>query len=216
MKNTIDYYFDPASGYAYLGHGKLIALTKRFEANLRFCPIDIARVYSASQTVPPARQSPTRQRYRIADMQRCAEHLNLPIKPIPEFWPVNPDLACRAILAAKALQFDLAIVTHAIFRGVWVLDENISDEQSLIKLLNSAHLPGQQILSRADKGSVHREALDITQQAIDAGVFGSPSYIYGESLFWGQDRLNQLELTLLKKRGNLPELEVQDDAVTSE
>lgn len=211
MINTIDYYFAPTSGYTYLGHDRLIKIANRFEVQIRFFPVDIERVYLASQTVPPARQSECRKNYRILDMQRCADEQKLPINTTPQYWSVKSDLACRAILAAKALQFDIAIVCKTIFQGVWVLEENISEEYSLIKLLNSVELPGRRIISRADKGSVHRQALEITQQAIDKGVFGSPTYEFNDSLYWGQDRLNQLTRTLANRKSNvaIPETDAE-------
>ena len=197
MHKTVEYYFSPISGYAYLGHKAFLDIAQESKAEVHFLPIDIGKVFAASGTTPPANQSKTRKRYRQEDMARYANHHNLPLNITPKFWPTQSILACKAIIAAKKLGLNQGHVSGAILEGVWVHDEDIADPHTLTKLFNQASLPGQDILQECSDPALSQQLDDITDAAIENGVFGSPSYVVDKQLFWGQDRLAMLRQRLI-------------------
>jgi len=84
-----------------------------------------------------------------------------------------------------------------VLRAVWVEERNIADEATLSTLLRERELPARR-LEDAHSQAVHERYESNTQRAIDAGVFGAPSYVIEGEIFWGQDRLDFVERRLAK------------------
>ena len=183
-------YFSPQSGFAYLGHDRLIRSAAEHGVSILWRPVDIARVFAESGTTSPAKQSPVRLAYRRADMARYAKALGLPLNAVPPFWPVNTIPACRAIIAAEQLGADVAAYTGAVFRAIWTRDMDISAAETLVLLASELGLDGESLAHAADGPDVAEALERYTSEAIAAGVFGSPTYVIDGERFWGQDRLD--------------------------
>lgn len=196
MKQVIDYYFAPISGYAYLGHRPFMELVRDTGAKVRFRPVEIGKVFAATGTTPPFAQSDVRKSYRMQDQARLAAAQGLTMRAVPAHWPTAPGLACRAIVAAGVLGLDQGAASFACLHAVWAEDRDIADPGQLATALDAAGLPAAQIMAEAATPAITRAADDCTAAAIDAGVFGSPTYVLGTERFWGQDRLDQLRTAL--------------------
>ncbi len=193
MAAVIDYYYAPISGYAYLGEPRLVEIATATDSDIRYKPVDIARVFDESGTVPPFKQSRARLDYRLLDLQRTADELRLPINPKPRYWPVPAELAARTIHAAAQAGVDVHAVSFALLSAVYAREQDISDPaviQGIIEELgHTARIPWESLHS--DTVSTAYE--QATREAIELGVFGSPTYIVnGEDMFFGQDRLEML------------------------
>lgn len=197
MPGVIDYYFAPISGYAYLGHRALLALAAETGAEIRFHPLLIAKVFAATGTTPPFAQSEPRKSYRIEDQGRWAAHYGLPIKPVPAHWPTNPEPAARVILAAGAMGLDQAALSFACLRAVWAEDRDIAQLETLRSILSDLHMPSAQVLVEAESDAIDAKVQEVTEEAIAAEVFGSPTYVVGGKRFWGQDRLDFVRAAVL-------------------
>lgn len=195
MGASIEYFYAPISGYAYLGEPGLRAVAARRGAAIRYRPVDIARVFAATDTTPPARQSPARLSYRLEDMARRAKALGLPLTPKPRFWPADGARAARAICAAELRGEDPGPVSFAILRAIWAEERDIADPDQLAEALRAAGL--DPILVAEAKSPEARAAAEAhTEAAIAAQVFGSPTYVLDGARFWGQDRLADLDAAL--------------------
>jgi 2-hydroxychromene-2-carboxylate isomerase len=192
-KMTIDYYFAPMSGYAYLGHARLLNIAAQAGAQVVYHPLDMAKVFEAAGSFPPAKYPAVRQHHRKADMVRWAQKLSLPINPTPKFWPTQMPLACRVIVAAKHLGLDQGAVTQAILLAVWTHDLDISDASDISTALRRQGMEPDPILAAALRPDIITEATSDTRDAIELGIFGSPTYVIGEDWFFGQDRLEFLK-----------------------
>lgn len=192
----IDYYYVPISGYAYLGEPRLIALAARFELTVNFLPVNIGEVFTAAEVTAPAAQSPQRIAYRRLDMTRIAERLGLPINPAPAYWPVNPDLACRIIYAAKEQNTDVHAVSLALLRAVYTEQKNIADPEQVRQTLSAAGFDAEKLILTANKPPARDALRATTQKAIEIGIPGSPSYVLNGEIFFGQDRLTDLQWRL--------------------
>ncbi len=201
----VDYYFAPISGYAYLGHAALIRLAREAGVRLRYRPVEIARVFAASGTTAPAAQGAARRGYRVEDQARLAAEAGLLITPHPAHWPTDPRPACRAIVAAGRLGADQDRASRACLRAVWAEERDIADPAQLSAALAAEGLPADDLLAEADSPAVRDEVDAITQAAIAAGVFGSPTYVVEGERFWGQDRLPALRRRLAAAR--VPDLQ---------
>jgi len=200
MKRVIDYYFAPISGYAYLGHKPFMALLRDTGAQVRFRPVEIGKVFAATGTTPPFAQSDVRKSYRMQDQARLAAAQDLIMRAVPAHWPTAPGLACRAIVAAGVLGLDQDTASFACLRAVWAEERDIADPDQLGAALDAAGLPAAQIMAEAATPAITHAADDCTAAAIDAGVFGSPTYVLGTERFWGQDRLEHLRTALALHR----------------
>ncbi|MAU45564.1 MAG: 2-hydroxychromene-2-carboxylate isomerase [Yangia sp.] len=198
MSKVIDYYFGPISGYAYLGHAALMALARETGARVRFLPIDMVKVYEASGLRPPYDQSDAARSYRVEDQRRLARMRGLRMKVGPENYPADTRLACRVILAAGRLGLDQDSIAMACLRGTWAEGRNIADPGDLGEALRQIDMPCMDLLHTAETEELRDEADAVTQAAIDAGVFGSPTYVIDGERFWGQDRLDFMREALRK------------------
>ncbi len=192
MTINVDYYFTPQSPWTYLGHARFSAMAKAANARLRVLPVDLGgKVFPISGGLPLAQRAPQRQAYRLVELKRFSEQLGLPLNLKPAYFPVAGDDASRLIIAVdQADGSDAAMALGAaVFRSVWVDQLSIADADVLASLLAALGLPASRI--DASRSAAVQQRYDAnTQQAIDAGVFGAPSYVIDGEIFWGQDRLD--------------------------
>ena len=198
MGHTVDYYFAPQSPWAYLGHQRLAEIAARAGAAVRVMPIDLGgKVFPISGGLPLGQRAPQRQAYRLVELQRFSEHLKAPLNLKPKYFPVGGDDAARLIIAADLAQGAAAAmqVAGAVLAACWAQERNIADDKVLAELLAEQGLPAT-LLEQSHSQAVQERYEAYTQAAIDAGVFGAPSYVVGGEIFWGQDRLNFVERAL--------------------
>lgn len=197
MGLSIDYYFAPQSPWTYLGHQRFADMARNAGASVKVLPIDLGKVFPVSGGLPLPKRAPQRQAYRLAELKRFSEWLKLPLNLHPRYFPVPGDDAARLILAADLHHGSDAAMRLAgcVMAAVWADELNINDAATLLELLHRCALPPTLVqAARADAVQARYEAA--TQQAIDAGIFGAPSYVIDGEMFWGQDRLDFVERRL--------------------
>jgi carboxymethylenebutenolidase len=194
---VVDYYFVPQSPWAYLGHQRFRDIARRAAARVRVRPMDLGRIFPLTGGLPLPQRAPARQAYRLVELRRWADWLGLPLHLHPAFFPVPGDAAARLILAADALHgSDAAMeLSGRVLQAVWAGQRNINDAGTLAALLAESGLP-EAALAESAAPAVQQRYEEATQQALQAGVFGAPSYVVDGELFWGQDRLDFLERRL--------------------
>jgi carboxymethylenebutenolidase len=200
MGRTVDYYFAPQSPWAYLGHQRLADIVQRTGATVRVMPIDLGgKVFPISGGLPLGQRAPQRLAYRLVELQRFSHHLNVPLNLKPKYFPVGGDDAARLIIAADIAQGAAAAmaIAGAILAACWAQDRNMADDKVLAELLSEQGLPAQ-LMDASRSQAVQERYEACTQAAIDAGVFGAPSYGVDGELFWGQDRLDFVERALAR------------------
>ena len=198
MGRTVDYYFAPQSPWAYLGHQRLADIVQRTGATVRVMPIDLGgKVFPISGGLPLGQRAPQRLAYRLVELQRFSQHLNVPLNLKPKYFPVGGDDAARLIIAADIAQGAAAAmaIAGAILAACWAQERNMADDKVLAELLSEQGLPVS-LLEQSHSQTVQARYEACTQAAIDAGVFGAPSYVIDGELFWGQDRLDFVERAL--------------------
>ena len=198
MSTPIDYYFTPQSPWAYLGHARFARMARTAEASVRILPIDLGgKVFPISGGLPLGQRAPQRQAYRLLELKRHADFLGLPLNVKPKFFPVSGDDASRLIIAVDLHDgLDAAMkISGAVFSACWSQERHIADEKVLAELLVECGLDATR-LEQSYSQAVQERYENNTAQAIAAGVFGAPSYVIEDELFWGQDRLDFVERRL--------------------
>jgi 2-hydroxychromene-2-carboxylate isomerase len=199
MTKLIDYYFATISPFMYLGHERLVALARRHGATIAVKPINFGEVFPVSGGLPLSKRAPQRQAYRLTELQRWSEHLNIPLNRQPKYFPVNGDLAAYWILAAGEQGLARALdLTGAVGRAIWVQERDVASEGTLVAIAGELGLDASALARRAAAAEIADRYKALTQEAIERKVFGAPTYVYRDELFWGQDRLDFLDRALAK------------------
>ena len=196
MPKNIDYFLSVSSPWTYLGHARLLDMARRHGATITCKPTDFGKVFSVSGGLPLKQRAPQRQRYRLHELRRWQAFLNVPLVREPKNFP-PPDVALPTrFTLAGADNAAVCTLAGAVLTALWANDRNISDPDTLKAIGNECGMDGAALLKAAD-GEAARKALDAnTQEAIDRDVYGAPTYIYGDELWWGQDRLDFLDRAL--------------------
>ncbi len=196
-QKTIDYYLSPQSPWTYLGHERFAQIAAAAGAKVNVLPVDLGRVFPVSGGLPLSKRAPQRQTYRLVELRRWSEYLGRPLNLQPRYFPVDSHDAAKLIIAVDGADgTDAAMkIAGAIMRGVWVEQRNIADPAVLQTMLQESGLQAKR-LDDSQSQAVHERYEDDSRRAIEAGVFGAPSYMVDGELFWGQDRLDFLERSL--------------------
>jgi len=191
MRHAVDCYFAPNSPWTYLGHARFAAMVAKTGASVRLLPVDLGQVFSVSGGLPLPQRAPQRQAYRLLELKRFAEALALPLVVQPRFFPVAGLAASLLIVVTEQVLGTAAAMrlTGAIGAAVWAEERDIADVATLAALLSECELDAG-LLAQSQSAEVQNRYAQNTQAAIEAGVFGAPSYVVDGELFWGQDRLD--------------------------
>ena len=193
-QRKIDYYLSLNSPWSYLGHDRFMAIAARAGAKVDIHPVDFGVIFPQTGGLPVGKRSPQRQAYRLQELARWRDYLNVPLNVHPAHWPADDLLATGMVIAAREAGLDAARLAGAFMRAVWAQQRDIGDEQTALAIAAEQGLDGEALREQAAQGLALRDQDSLA--AIERGVFGAPSYVIGEQIFWGQDRLDFVERAL--------------------
>jgi 2-hydroxychromene-2-carboxylate isomerase len=194
----IDYFFATISPFVYLAGTRMEAIAARHGATVVYKPLDGPALFPRTGGQVLAERHPSRKAYRLQELRRQSKKLGMPLNLQPAFSPVNPAPSSYAVIsAAKAGGGDLGGLVHGFTRAVWAENRNIADGEVVQDIL-SAHGFDPSLADRGMLASAETYVANL-EEAVSRGVFGLPSYLVGDELFWGQDRLDDLDLYLSGK-----------------
>ncbi|MEM9851913.1 MAG: DsbA family protein, partial [Pseudomonadota bacterium] len=155
-------------------------------------PADMITVFSRTGGVALGDRHPARLAYRLQELRRQAAKFDRPMNPSPAHFPTNPAPAAYAIIAAQAAGGgDLGALVDCYARACWEDEADVARDDVVRAGLSAAGFdPGladSGLLAGAEAYAAN------TEEAVARGVFGAPFYIVGEELFWGQDRIDDLD-----------------------
>ncbi|MCF8485441.1 MAG: 2-hydroxychromene-2-carboxylate isomerase [Rhodobacteraceae bacterium] len=194
----IDYFFATVSPYTYLAGTRLEEIAHKYGATVAYKPLDVLTLFSRTGGVKPAERHESRKEYRLQELRRQAAKADLKLNLQPMFWPTNPAPSSYAIIAAAmAGGGDLGGLVHGYCRACWAEERNIAEDEVVRDVL-AAHGFDPKL---ADSGLLlgAETYANNLEEAVSRGVFGAPFYIVGQERFWGQDRLDDLDLHLAGK-----------------
>jgi 2-hydroxychromene-2-carboxylate isomerase len=192
----IEYFFATTSPFTYLAGTRMEAVAAKHGATITYRPLDIIALFSRTGGTAPKDRHPARLEYRLQELRRLSKKHGLPMNLDPPFRAVNPAPSSYAfIAAAKAGGGDLGALVHAFTGAVWRDMRDIAQDDEIAACLDEAGfdpgLAGMGMLAGAEEYTRNLE------DAVNAGAFGAPFYIVdGVERFWGQDRIDDLDLHL--------------------
>lgn len=190
----IDYFLATVSPYTYLAGLRLEEIAARHGAAIAYKPLDVLALLDRTGGTRPAQRHENRKTYRIQELRRQSAKAGLKLNLQPAFWPANPAPSSYAIISAARTGADVGPLAHAFCRACWAEDRNIADDPTVRAILaENGFDPGLADRGMLASAETYARNLD---EAVDRGAFGVPFYIVGDERFWGQDRLDDLDLHL--------------------
>jgi len=186
---TLEFYFDFGSPASYLAYTQLPALCHDTGATLVWKPMLLGGVFQATGNHSPA-TIPAKGAYTFTDFDRFAKRYGVPLEKNP-YFPINTLMLMRGA-AGMQLREPARFEPYmdAIFRAIWVDAQNLNDPATVGAVLKAAGFDPAALLALTQEPEVKDRLKALTQEAIDRGVFGAPTFFAGGQMFWGQDRLD--------------------------
>lgn len=193
MPRPIDFYFDFSSPYSFLASEQIEPLAARHGRAVAYRPLLLGVVFKASGSAPLTEQYEPKARYSVHDFERSARYAGVRYRQ-PSKFPIGAVGASRAVLWLQQRQPDQAnAFVHAVFRAFFQDDRDISDAAVVAQIAQALGVDGQQLMQGAQEPAIKDELRRSVEEAIAFGVFGAPTIVVDGEVFWGNDRLPQIE-----------------------
>jgi len=196
MARNVTVYYALSSPWTYLGWARFQKVAGRTGAEVDHRPIKVHEVFAASGGLPLPQRPWQRQAYRMQELRRWRAYLDLPLTLKPRHFPVDDRQAARMAIAHGERGGDVSRLSEALLRAVWVEERDIADPATLVAIAREQGADGDELLAAAQAPEVEARYDAHTRAAIEQGVFGVPTWVIGDELLWGQDRLDFVERAL--------------------
>jgi 2-hydroxychromene-2-carboxylate isomerase len=185
MTKSIDFYFDFISPYSYLAHKKIEAIKVKKEVNFNYKPVLVGGLHNLQKITAPAFIKP-KLKHMINDCGLIAKKNNFDFMWNSRF-PLNSLSIMRGYLFINSNIKDL--YTNVMFKAYWKDNLDISNEEILISLIKICKIDSNEFLEGIKNSIIKDELKIITLEAHNKEIFGTPTFVVNNKLFWGQDRL---------------------------
>jgi 2-hydroxychromene-2-carboxylate isomerase len=187
---TLSFWFDFASTYSYPAAMRIERLARERGVPLSWNAFLLSRIFRAlGWNDSPFNLYPVKGRYMWRDLERICEAQHLPFRR-PSQFPRNGLLAARIACRFPSETWTPAFV-RAVYHANFAEDQDIADRRVIAACLTSVHQDAETVLDAAGRAETKTMLREKTERAVDLGIFGAPSFIADEELFWGNDRLEE-------------------------
>ena len=194
---SVEFYFDLGSPYSYLAYYRLLQIAEQQEIQVVYKPILLGGVFKATGNRSPI-EIPVKGAYSILDMQRWAEYYQIPMQMNPHF-PMNTLTLMRILTGVQLLHLEkFEQVLKLLFDAMFGTPQNLNEPTVLAEVLKPSGFSVEDIMSMVQSEVVKQKLITETEQAIQRGLFGAPTFFVGDEMYWGQDRLHFVEQALNK------------------
>lgn len=192
---AVQFLFDFGSPNAYLCHKVLPQMVARTGVAVDYVPVLLGGLFKLANNRSPAEAFagiPNKRAYEALETRRFVAAHGLTAYRFNSFFPVNTLLLMRGAVAAQRLGC-FAPYVDAAYAAMWEQSLNMADPLVVAKVLDTAGLPADAILAATQDADVKQQLLANTEAAFARGAFGSPTFFVGDEIFFGKDRLRQVE-----------------------
>jgi 2-hydroxychromene-2-carboxylate isomerase len=199
MAKNLEFLFDIGGPNSYLAYKMLPELCARTGAEVVYVPILLGGLFKLTNNQAPMMryaETPAKQKYEMLEFQRFVKAHEIPFKMNPRF-PLNTLHAMRGAVAAQRIGC-FAPYVDAVMAAMWHDGADLGDLDVVRDVLDKAGLDSAALLALADDPEVKAELIANTESAAKRGAFGVPTFFVGEEMFWGKERLGQVEAALTK------------------
>ena len=198
----IECYFDCSSPWTYLGFHNILRMAERLECEIDFKPILVGGIFNTvNPSVYESRRAPVKvkARYYAKDLQDWARVAGLKIKMPPTVFPVNSVKVMRACILLKP-EGKLVDFALAAFEMYWSEDKDISQEYVIDEICSRANVDLEFVKEGIKSDTIKNALRDNTNEAMERGAFGSPTFFVEGDMYFGNDRLVLVEEAVRRTR----------------
>lgn len=198
MSRTLVYFHSLSSPWAYLGGPRFHDIVRRHDLKVLPRPTTIVQENGG---IPLRSRPDARQSYHALELGRWREHLGMKLQLQPKHYPTDPTFSARMVIAADRAGLDWLRLSHALLRALWAEDKDVKDPEVRRAVADAEGMDGAALLAASETPEVIAAWEASHDEAIEAGVFGTPTYVLDGERFWGQDRLEFLDRRLAERAG---------------
>jgi 2-hydroxychromene-2-carboxylate isomerase len=202
MSTTIEFQFDFGSPNAYFCHRVIPAIEARSGKRFSYMPVLLGGLFKLANNRSPAEAFagiPNKRAYDRLEVERFVKKHDLSAYRFNPHFPVNTLKIMRGAVAAQALGCFERYV-EAVYAAMWEQQRDMADEAQILAVLAAAGLDGPALLLKSQDPEVKAGLLANTERAHARGAFGSPTFFVGEDIYFGKDRLREVEEAIAQLR----------------
>lgn len=200
MSKTVDFIFDFASPNAYMTHKAIAGIAERTGATFNYIPCLLGGIFKSTGNQAPFvtfANVKGKQEYNKLENERfIAKHQLTAYKMNPHF-PMTTVTLMRGLIVAEEGGFKSDYI-EAVLKAMWEEGENMADNDVATRVLTAAGLDGPAIIEKTQDPDIKAKLITNTNAAVERGVFGIPTFFVGSEMFFGKERLGQLEEEIIK------------------
>ncbi len=199
MKPRVEFHFDFGSPNAYLSHRVIPAIEARTGVKFVYVPVLLGGVFKATGNRSPSEAFAgirNKPEYERLEVQRFLRRHGLTRYQRNPFFPVNTLRIMRGAVAAEMDGF-LPAYVEAVYHHMWEEPKKMDEPDVIRAALDASGLDGAAILARAEEPAVKARLIANTDASVARGCFGSPTFFVGEDIYFGKDRLRDVEEAIL-------------------
>ena len=186
MIRSFEFYFDFISPYSFLAHKQIRKIEKENAVKIKYMPIFLGGLHNLTGIKAPG-FIPIKAKYMIKDCKLWAEKYDIIFK-FNNYFPIKTLDLMRCVLVAEKKNFAQSFI-NKVFDAIWKDGLNLNDNIIVEKLLKNLGINPKTFLMEAVDPKIKNELKKRTDDAYKKGIFGTPSFIVNNKIFWGQDRL---------------------------
>jgi 2-hydroxychromene-2-carboxylate isomerase len=186
MTKPIDFYFDFVSPYTFISYQQIKHTKFKHDFKFRLKPILLGGLHNIHNITAPA-FIPAKAKFMIRDCKMVCEKHNISFK-FNSYFPIKTVDLMRGVLIAEEDNISNLYIDK-IFEAIWISGLNLNDQAIVDKILKNININPKTFFLRLANQNVKDELRKRTQEASDQGVFGAPTFLVNNKVFWGQDRL---------------------------
>ncbi len=186
MIRPFDFYFDFVSPYSFLAHKEIRKIENKSDIKIRYKPVLLGGLHNLHGIKPPA-FIPAKAKHMIRDCKLIAEKNNVKFK-FNSYFPIRSLNLMRGVFVAEEDNFKSYYV-DSIFDSIWQDGLNMNDDNIIFKVLKNLNINPKTFALRSTSASIKDILRKKTSEAYEKGIFGAPTFVSNNKIFWGQDRI---------------------------
>jgi len=187
MIKTFDFYFDFVSPYSFIAHREIKKLEKKEDIKIKYKPIFLGGLHNLHGIKAPA-FIPPKAKFMIRDCKMVAEKNKIQFK-FNSYFPIKTLNLMRGVLIAREDDFENFYI-EKMFEAIWKDGLNMNDQNIIDKVLKNMEINPKTFFLRSCAQNIKILLKNKTEDAYDKGIFGAPTFLVNNKIYWGQDRLS--------------------------
>ena len=201
----VEFQFDFGSPNAYLAEYLIPSIERRTGVKFDYVPVLLGGIYKATGNMSPSdslRGIKNKPEYQALETQRFLRRHNITKFRQNPFFPVNTLMLMRGVVAAQ-LEGLFESYFRAAYHHMWEEPKKMDDVEVFRAAFKSSGIDIDRLIARAQQDDVKKRLIELTNDAVARGAFGSPTFFVGEEMFFGKDQLRDVEEEIMEQKGRI-------------